>query len=129
MRPSSNRLVQISVLQHRQAARIDGKLPPKMTFDHLIANLRDLDHALKQHVVRTANTGLTLRNWLVGAYLVEYEQHGEERAEYGEKLIPRLADELALPGLTPTNLRLCRSLYLDYPEIQQTVSVELGKAL
>jgi predicted nuclease of restriction endonuclease-like (RecB) superfamily len=33
------------------------------------------------------NTSLTLRNWIIGYYIVEYEQNGKDRAEYGEKLI------------------------------------------
>ena len=65
----------------------------------------------------------------MGAYLVEFEQGGEDRAEYGESLIPTVAKRLAIRGLPPTTLRLCRTLYLAYPEIRQTLSGELGKGL
>jgi len=95
-----------------------------MNFDQLISSLRDLDGSLKTHVVRTANMGLTLRNWLVGAYIVEFEQNGEERAEYGENLIPEVARRLELKGLFSTTLRHSRTLYLAYPKIRQTVSGE-----
>jgi predicted nuclease of restriction endonuclease-like (RecB) superfamily len=100
-----------------------------MNFDQLITNLRELDRSLKERAVKVVNIGLTVRNWLVGAHLVEFEQGGEDRAEYGESLIPTVAKRLAIRGLPPTTLRLCRTLYLAYPEIRQTLSGELGKGL
>lgn len=95
-----------------------------MKFDQLITQLQELDGTLKRHVTQTANVSLTLRNWLVGAYIVEFEQNGKDRANYGEKLISEVASNLKISGLPPTTLRLCRSLYLEYPEIRQTLSVE-----
>ncbi len=100
-----------------------------MNFDQLISNLRELDRSLTERAVKVVNIGLTARNWLMGAYLVEFEQGGEDRAEYGESLIPTVAKRLAIRGLPPTTLRLCRTLYLAYPEIRQTLSGELGKGL
>ncbi len=100
-----------------------------MNFNQLITTLRNLNDSLKNQVIRSANTGLTLRNWIIGAYLVEFEQHGEERAQYGENLIPEISKSLNIRGLPPTTLRLCRTLYQSYPEIQQTVSGELAKTL
>jgi predicted nuclease of restriction endonuclease-like (RecB) superfamily len=100
-----------------------------MNFDQLITHLRELDRSLKERAVKVVNIGLTARNWLVGAHLVEFEQGGEDRAEYGESLIPTVAKRLAIRGLPPTTLRLCRTLYLAYPEIRQTLSGEMGKGL
>ncbi|MEI7909026.1 MAG: PDDEXK nuclease domain-containing protein [Verrucomicrobiota bacterium] len=100
-----------------------------MNFDQLITHLRELDRSLRERAVKVVNIGLTARNWLMGAYLVEFEQGGEDRAEYGESLIPTVAKRLAIRGLPPTTLRLCRTLYLAYPEIRQTLSGELGKGL
>ena len=74
------------------------------------------------------NQWLVTRNWLVGAYLVEYEQNGSDRANYGTKLLERLAEDLAateVKGLEIRNLRNCRRLFLAYPQIRQTVSAEL----
>lgn len=100
-----------------------------MNFDQLITQLQSLDGSLKQHVAQTANVGLTLRNWLVGAYLVEFEQNGEERAKYGTQLIQKVAKSLKLKGLHPTNLELCRRFFLEYPSIPRTVSVEFAPLL
>lgn len=100
-----------------------------MNFDQLISNLQDLDASLRQHVAQSANIGLTLRNWLVGAYLVEFEQNGEERARYGEGLVPELAKQLKIKGLSPTILRHCRTFYLSYPAIHQSLTGEFSKLL
>jgi len=100
-----------------------------MKFDQLIRSLRDLDISLKSHVKQTANAGLTLRNWLVGAYIVEFEQNGEERAEYGEQLIPELSSKLGIKGLSTTILRHCRTFYHAYPQIRQSLSGEFEQLL
>lgn len=98
------------------------------------ALLKAIESANKQMVGRAAavvNQALVLRNWLVGAYIVEYEQGGADRAKYGAQLLERLAGDLAarsVKGLEPRNLRNCRLLYLRYPHIRQTVSAEFSHA-
>ena len=95
-----------------------------MNFDQLITQLRELDSSLRGQVIRTANVGLTLRNWLECAYHVEFEQNGADRAEYGANLIREVSNALDVKGLTPTTLELCRRLFSAYPQIPQTLSVE-----
>ena len=95
-----------------------------MNFDQLITSLRELDTSLKGQVIRTANVGLTLRNWAVGAYIVEFEQNGEERAEYGTRLLPEIARNLGIRGLNVSNLEFSRRLFADYQGIPQTLSGE-----
>ena len=71
---------------------------------------------------------LTLRNWLIGLYIVEYEQNGADRAEYGSNLIDRLSKELGakkLKGFSAISLRMYRMFYLVYPQIQQSATVKL----
>jgi len=97
-----------------------------MDLEQLVTELRDLDQSLKSHVAQSANVGLTLRNWLVGAYLIEFEQNGEDRAKYGENLIPKVAAKLAIKGLSPRNLEASRLLYQSYEGIPQTVSAKLS---
>jgi predicted nuclease of restriction endonuclease-like (RecB) superfamily len=68
---------------------------------------------------------LVVRNWLFGWYIVEYEQAGSDRADYGDNLIRRLAAALrqkVLKGLSNTNLKLFRSFYLSRKDIGQTAS-------
>ena len=66
-----------------------------------------------------------MRNWIIGYYIVEYEQHGDDKAEYGEKLFKKLAERLKnaeINGFSFTSLHLCKQLYLAYPQIIQAVS-------
>jgi len=87
------------------------------------ANKFFLDQVQKQ-----VNTSLTLRNWIVGYYIVEYEQHGQDRAEYGEQLFQKLAERLkkaGIKGLSFTALHLCKQFYEAYPQILQAVTEEL----
>jgi hypothetical protein len=90
--------------------------------------VKAIDSASQQLLGRAAaavNQALVLRNWLIGAYIVEFEQNGEDRAKYGEGLLEILARDLVqrgLAGLSTTNLKQCRQLYWAYPQIRQTVS-------
>lgn len=98
-----------------------------MNFEHLIGLMTDVHQSLQHHARKTVDTYLTLRNWVFGYYLVEFEQRGEDRAEYGDRLIDSTVSRLkqnGLKGMSATNLRLYRQLYLIYPQIQQTLSVE-----
>ena len=66
------------------------------------------------------NLSLTLRNWLIGAYIVEYEQHGSDRARYGEGLLAQLASDLTSEfgrGFGVRILREMRRFYLAYPQL------------
>ena len=69
---------------------------------------------------------MVTRNWLIGWYIVEYEQIGADRAHYGSRLIERLADRLCLKGASATNLRKFRQFYREYP-IQQALSADLAR--
>lgn len=77
-----------------------------------------------QNARQSVNQALVIRNWLFGWYLVEYEQSGFDRAEYGTRMIETLAKRLTFRGASATNLRKCREFYRAFP-IQQTLSVKL----
>lgn len=75
------------------------------------------------------NALITASYWLIGHRIVEFEQSGDERAEYGTALIERLSEELTLKfgrGFSRQNLQLMRSFYLAYSSIEicQTASGE-----
>ncbi len=92
--------------------------------------LKAIESVNLQMVGRAAavvNQALVIRNWLIGAYLVEYEQGGADRAKYGAKLLETLAKDLekrGLKGLNLRSLRNCRSLYVCYPQIRQPLVAE-----
>ena len=80
---------------------------------------------LQERAVVAVNRAATVRNWCFGVFIVEYEQNGEDRAQYGERLIERLSSSLTergMKGVSVTALKLCRQFYLAYPEIGQTLT-------
>ena len=83
--------------------------------------------AARRSAARSVNAVMTAAYWLIGRYVVEFEQSGEERAAYGTALIERLALDLKTRfgrGFSRQNLQQMRAFYLTYPPgpICQTVS-------
>lgn len=74
--------------------------------------------------IRAVNQFATLRNWLIGCYIVEYEQKGKDRAQYGERLLKRLEEKVNCRGLNETLFRVSRSFYLEYPQIRELFDME-----
>jgi len=79
-----------------------------MEFEKLISSIQNTHEELQLSAIKAVNQSLTLRNWLIGLYIIELEQKGKERAKYGEQLLPELAASIKIKGLSVTNLRLCR---------------------
>ena len=100
-----------------------------MNFDLLLNTIQQTHTVFQQNAVKAVNVSLTLRNWLIGYYIVEFEQNGEERAKYGSKLLQRLASELSIKGLVAAELSRCRQFYFCYPQILGTVPQELTNNL
>jgi len=101
--------------------------PTDFSFNALVELCRRTHEELRSRAIRSVDIAMVVRNWLIGWYIVEYEQTGADRAQYGSRLIERLAAKLHLKGSSATNLRKFRQFYREYP-IQQTLSVESGKA-
>ena len=68
--------------------------------------------------VKAINRLATIRNYVIGFYIVEYEQHGNDRAKYGDRLLKRLAERVNKRGINETILKNCRRFYLAYPQIK-----------
>lgn len=66
-----------------------------MKYAGLIKSITGATHRLQAQVATVANQALVIRNWLVGAWLVEFEQNGKDRAKYGQKLLETVAADLA----------------------------------
>jgi len=104
------------------------KIEKQHNFHELVNQICQTHEALRGYALKAINVSLTVRNWLFGFYIVEYEQNGADKAKYGENLIDELSKSLAekgLKGVVPTLLRMYRSFYVTYPQIQPTVSVKL----
>ncbi|MBA4348636.1 MAG: DUF1016 domain-containing protein [Thermodesulfovibrio sp.] len=105
---------------------------PKHTYSTLITALASLIEQGRKAAVRYVNTVLVATYWLVGRRIVEYEQKGKERAEYGEVLLERLSKDLTKQfgkGWGESHLRAVRQFYLIYKDIENryTLCSESGK--
>lgn len=96
-----------------------------MNFDFLTNTILETHTSLQQSAVKAINIHLTIRNWLIGFYIVEFEQKGEDRAKYGEKLMESLSIKLNNKSLSESNLKVFRQFYLAYPQIGQSVIAQL----
>lgn len=105
---------------------------PARSFERLVAAIGQAHAELAAQASRAVNASLTLRNWLIGLHIAEYEQQGTDRAQYGDKLIERLSERLIQAGVTRAEareLRRYRQFYLTYPQIRESLSPELGRTL
>ncbi len=96
-----------------------------MNLELLISQIHSLDGALKHEANKAVNRFLTIRNWLIGYYIVEYEQKGADRATYGDNILQNISDRINQDGLSYRNLKLFRQFFLAYPQIGQTLSAQL----
>ncbi|MCF7674138.1 MAG: PDDEXK nuclease domain-containing protein [Akkermansiaceae bacterium] len=94
-------------------------------FDSLVSSIVHIHQQTQDFATKAVNVALTLRNWLIGYRIVEFEQRGKDRAAYGESLMDTLALRLASHGLTrvtPRELRRYRQLYQVYPRIWESLT-------
>ena len=98
-----------------------------MNFESLVGQINQVQDVLQAQAAHAVNLTLTARNWLVGYYIVEYEQHGEDRAKYGEKLLKNLAQRLNRRGFGERRLYEFRQTYLIYPQIGPVIVGYLAK--
>ena len=94
-----------------------------MNFESLVGQINQVHDVMQAQAAHAINLTLTARNWLVGHYIVEFEQNGEDRAKYGEKLLNRLAERINRKGFEPRRLREYRHFYSIYP----LLGVEVAK--
>ena len=95
------------------------------TFENLAERVKNVHNATSSVAKGAVNQLLTIRNWAIGCYIVEYEQEGSDRAKYGVRLLQNLADKLSIKGLDRSMLNICRLFYIRYPQICATVSHKL----
>lgn len=93
-----------------------GKTAPKAS--PLYARIRQILESARASAARWVNTTQVIANWLIGREIVEEEQKGRQRAEYGKQLVEDLADRLRKefgPGYSALNLWFFRRFYVEYP--------------
>ncbi|MCD8092864.1 MAG: PDDEXK nuclease domain-containing protein [Bacteroides sp.] len=92
-----------------------------MNFEVLVKHISTIQNTLQAQAAHAVNLALTSRNWLMGCYIVEFEQNGEDRATYGEQLLKKLEQRLKTKGLNERRFREFRRLYLVYPQLKEQV--------
>ncbi len=95
--------------------------------DNLTNTISQTNTFFLNKVQKQVNSAMTLRNWIIGYYIVEYEQSGKDRAEYGKQLFKAIADRIIKKGvksIRERHLYLCKDLYKAYPQILRTVSAK-----
>lgn len=101
----------------------------KLTFEKLVGTIQKVHEHFTAQASKAVNISLTLRNWVVGFYIYEYEQNGSDRASYGEHLLDNLSDRLANIGMKRVDsreLRRYRQFYLIYPRIREALTPEFN---
>lgn len=95
----------------------DAGLAP--SFDDLSDYVLQTHQCAQTAAVRAVNQLATMRNWLIGCYIVEYEQKGKDRARYGDKLLKRLEERVHCRGLNETLFKVSRLFYWAYPQMRE----------
>lgn len=95
-----------------------------MEFELLADSIKQINDKASSAAKSAVNQLMTLRNWAIGYYIVEYEQDGSDRAEYGSHLLKNLEKQIDQKGMNYTLFKACRQFYKVYPQIGSTVSSE-----
>ncbi len=103
-----------------------------MNYDSLITAITDAQRHAQAGAAGAVNRHLILRNWLIGAFIKDYEQNGEDRAAYGSRLLIRLSASLkskSVSGVSPDMLERMRLLYDSYPQLGDQISAPAMRKL
>ncbi len=104
--------------------------PTDFNFNALVELCRQTHEELRSRAIRSVDIAMVVRNWLIGWYIVEFEQNGADRAEYGTRFLEKLSmhlKQIGIRGSSTTRLKLYRSFYLQYKGIRPTLPGEFGR--
>lgn len=87
------------------------------SFSDLASIIQSTHDVAQSSAIRAINRMQTMRNWLIGYYIVEFEQHGKDRAEYGTQLLKKLEEQVNRKGLNVTLFQTSRNFYNLYPQM------------
>ena len=87
------------------------------SFNDLASIVQTTHDAAQSYAVKAINRMQTMRNWLIGYYIVEFEQNGKDRAEYGTQLLKKLEERVDRKGVNVTLLQMSRNFYKLYPQM------------
>ena len=130
----AKKVVPSKTAQKQKAAKPKAVKPKAVSTESaalaLYGRVRDILQAARNQAARSVNTAQVVANWLIGREIVEDEQRGQHRADYGARLLAGLSSQLSVDfgrGYSVDNLEAFRQFYIDYPQlISETVSRKLG---
>ena len=99
------------------------------SFGDLTSIIQTTHDAALSSAVKAINRMQTMRNWLIGYYIVEYEQNGKDRAEYGSKLLKKLEERVNRKGMTRNTFQSARNFYRMYPQIIENFQINKGASM
>lgn len=98
-----------------------GELVKNSGFEKMISDIEALVNTSKNELATSINKVMTVTYWSIGKYIVEFEQEGNAKAEYGKNLLSTISKELTLrlgKGYSRPNLNNMRKFYLKYSNCQ-----------
>ncbi|MEQ1734079.1 MAG: PDDEXK nuclease domain-containing protein [Bacteroidia bacterium] len=98
------------------------------SYNQLVTAIGTTLQTARENAFKAVNTELVKANWEIGKHIVEFEQQGKQKADYGSALLANLARDLKLnfgKGFSRSNLQVMRLFYIAYP-ICQTLSGKLS---
>lgn len=102
--------------------------PSTKKYNQLLDSIGSTLKKAKENAIKAINTELVKANWEIGKHIVEFEQQGKEKADYGSALLTNLSKDLKTKygkGFSKSNIYLCRLFYIKYQKFQ-TVSGKLS---
>ncbi|MFA5269443.1 MAG: PDDEXK nuclease domain-containing protein [Methanoregula sp.] len=106
--------------------------PEDSDLPSLVRRIADIHNHLVERATKAVNVSLTLRNWLIGLSIQNYELEGKDRATYGDRLFSKLAGDLTSRGVSNCSRRQLyhyRDFYLAYPHIVGSLPPQLQDLL
>ncbi|NQU35257.1 MAG: DUF1016 domain-containing protein [Bacteroidetes bacterium] len=98
------------------------KLAKKTEYKSLIETIGNIYQKARENVISAINIEMLEAYWVIGKYIIEYEQQGKEKATYGQQLLENLSIDLKLrygKGFSRSNLNYMRLFYIKYPKSEK----------
>jgi predicted nuclease of restriction endonuclease-like (RecB) superfamily len=97
-----------------------------------VSAIESIHQQIQTQTAKAVNVGLTVRNWLIGCYIAEYELNGGDGADYGERLLDRLAEnltDLKVSACQKRRLYAYLRFYEAFPAIGRSLTAQFQKLL